>query len=63
VTKSSPHTSAISPLARQVFAEFLGTGLLVAIVVGSGVAARQLSPNDVGIQLLENSTATVFGWP
>lgn len=46
---------------RRLFAEFLGTGLLVAVVVGSGIAAQQLSPNDVGIQLLENSTATVFG--
>lgn len=50
-----------SDLGRRLFAEFLGTGLLVAIVVGSGIAAQQLSPNDVGIQLLENSTATVFG--
>jgi len=48
-------------LWRRLLAEFLGTGLLVTIVVGSGIAAQQLSPNDVGIQLLENSTATVFG--
>jgi glycerol uptake facilitator-like aquaporin len=50
-----------APLWRRLFAEFLGTGLLVAVIVGSGIAAQQLSPNDVGIQLLENSTATVFG--
>ena len=31
------------------------------IVVGSGIAAQQLSPNDVGLQLLQNSTATVLG--
>ena len=49
------------PLARRLFAEFLGTGLLVTVVVGSGIAAQQLSPDDVGLQLLENSTATVFG--
>ena len=49
------------PLSRRLLAEFLGTGLLVTVVVGSGIAAQQLSPNDVGIQLLENSTATVFG--
>ena len=49
------------PLGRRLFAEFLGTGLLVAVVVGSGIAAQQLSPTDVGLQLLENSTATVFG--
>jgi glycerol uptake facilitator-like aquaporin len=49
------------PLARRLLAEFLGTGLLVAVVVGSGIAAQQLSPSDVGLQLLENSTATAFG--
>lgn len=42
-------------------AEFLGTGLLVAVVVGSGIAAQRLSPNDVGLQLLENSLATALG--
>jgi glycerol uptake facilitator-like aquaporin len=46
---------------RRLLAEFLGTGLLVAIVVGSGIAAQQLSPHDVGLQLLEDSTATVLG--
>jgi glycerol uptake facilitator-like aquaporin len=50
-----------SSLARRLLAEFLGTALLVAVVVGSGIAAQQLSPDDTGIQLLENSTATVFG--
>jgi glycerol uptake facilitator-like aquaporin len=48
-------------LPRRLLAEFTGTALLVAVVVGSGIAAQQLSPNDVGLQLLENSTATVFG--
>ncbi|MEV6321287.1 MIP/aquaporin family protein [Nocardia sp. NPDC051787] len=51
----------MNDLARRLIAEFTGTALLVAIVVGSGIAAQQLSPNDVGLQLLENSTATVFG--
>ncbi len=54
-------TSLQPPLWRRAIAEFLGTGLLVAIVVGSGIAAAQLSPNDVGLQLLQNSTATVLG--
>jgi glycerol uptake facilitator-like aquaporin len=35
--------------------------LLVTVVVGSGIAAQRLSPHDTGLQLLENSTATVFG--
>jgi glycerol uptake facilitator-like aquaporin len=39
----------------------LGTGLLVAVVVGSGIAAQRLSPGDVGLQLLENSSATALG--
>lgn len=61
---SSPPTAAAPArdvLWRRLVAEFLGTGLLVAVVVGSGIAAQQLSPDDVGIELLENSTATVFG--
>ena len=45
-------------LARRAFAEFLATDLLVAAVVGSGIAAQTLSPNDVGLQLLENTIAT-----
>jgi len=49
------------PLPRRLLAEFLGTALLVAVVVGSGIAAAQLSPQDIGLQLLENSTATVLG--
>jgi len=48
-------------LPRRLAAEFLGTALLVTVVVGSGIAAAALSPADVGLQLLENSTATVFG--
>ncbi|MGN2642224.1 MIP/aquaporin family protein [Nocardia takedensis] len=51
----------MSGLARRLVAEFVGSALLVAVVVGSGIAAQQLSPGDVGLQLLENSTATVFG--
>jgi arsenate reductase len=47
-------------LARRASAEFAGTGLLVAAVVGSGIAAARLSPNDVGLQLLENAIATAL---
>ncbi|WP_454294156.1 aquaporin [Salana multivorans] len=49
------------PLWRRATAELLGTGLLVAVVVGSGIAAQRLSPGDVGLQLLENSIATALG--
>jgi arsenate reductase len=47
-------------IARRALAEFVGTGLLVAVVVGSGIMAANLT-HDVGLQLLANSTATVFG--
>jgi arsenate reductase len=50
-----------APLARRAFAEFVGTMLLVAVVVGSGIAAQRLSPGDVGLQLLENAAATAAG--
>jgi glycerol uptake facilitator-like aquaporin len=52
---------AADVLARKATAEAVGTALLVAIVVGSGIAARRLSPGNVGLQLLENSTATAGG--
>jgi glycerol uptake facilitator-like aquaporin len=45
-------------LARRLAAEGVGTGFLVAAVVGSGIAAQRLSPDDLGLQLLENSFAT-----
>jgi glycerol uptake facilitator-like aquaporin len=48
-------------LARQALAEFLGSAGLVTVVVGSGIAARRLSPDDVGLQLLENALATGAG--
>jgi glycerol uptake facilitator-like aquaporin len=48
-------------MPRRLLAEGLGTGLLVAVVVGSGVAAQRLSPGDVGLQLLENSLVTALG--
>lgn len=47
-------------LLRRVGAEMLGTGLLVTVVVGSGIAAARLS-TDSGLQLLENSIATALG--
>jgi glycerol uptake facilitator-like aquaporin len=46
---------------RRLFAEYLGTLLLSAVVIGSGIAAQQLSPTDTGLQLLENAAATAVG--
>jgi len=45
-------------VVRRGVAELVGTAFLVAAVVGSGIAAQRLSPDDVGLQLLENSIAT-----
>jgi glycerol uptake facilitator-like aquaporin len=45
-------------LRRKAFAELLGSMLLTATVVGSGIAAQRLSPSDTGLQLLENSLVT-----
>ncbi|MBA3420044.1 MAG: aquaporin [Geodermatophilaceae bacterium] len=43
---------------RRALAEFVGTAFLVTAVVGSGIAAARLSPDDAGLQLLENSLIT-----
>jgi glycerol uptake facilitator-like aquaporin len=51
----------VPPLWRRLIAEFVGTALLVTVVVGSGIAASRLSPDDVGLQLLENSLVTALG--
>jgi arsenate reductase len=45
-------------LPRKALAEFVGTALLVIAVVGSGIAAQRLSPQDTGLQLFENAAAT-----
>jgi arsenate reductase len=50
-----------APLWRRLLAEFLGSAFLAAIVIGSGIAAQRYSPNDVGLELLENAAATAAG--
>jgi arsenate reductase len=47
-----------STLGRRALAELIGTAFLVTAVIGSGIAAARLSPDDVGLQLLENSLIT-----
>lgn len=49
------------PLGRRALAELCGTAFLVAVVVGSGIAAERLSPGDLGLQLLESAAATAGG--
>jgi glycerol uptake facilitator-like aquaporin len=48
----------VTLLGRRALAEGIGTAFLVTAVVGSGIAAARLSPDDVGLQLLENSLVT-----
>jgi glycerol uptake facilitator-like aquaporin len=48
-------------LSRRLFAELLGSAFLAAVVIGSGIAAQQLSPGDIGLELLENAAATAVG--
>lgn len=48
-------------LSRRLLAEALGSGFLAAVVIGSGIAAQQLSPGQPGLQLLENAASTALG--
>jgi len=53
--------AAHPPLRRRLLAEFLGSALLAALVIGSGIAAQTLSPGNTGLQLFENAAATAAG--
>jgi glycerol uptake facilitator-like aquaporin len=48
----------VPALVRKAVAEGIGTALLLLAVVGSGVAAKRLSPGNTGLELLENALAT-----
>jgi glycerol uptake facilitator-like aquaporin len=56
-----PARMGTPPLPRRLLAELLGSALLAALVIGSGIAARTLSPGDVGLELFENAAATAAG--
>lgn len=47
--------------ARKIVAEGLGTALLLAVVVGSGIMAERLAGGNVAIALLANAIATGTG--
>ena len=51
----------MTPSRRALLAEYLGSALLAALVIGSGIAAQRLSPNAIGLELLENAAATAAG--
>ena len=52
---------SLAPLPRRLLAEFLGSLLLAALVIGSGIAAQTLSPGATGLELFENAAATAAG--
>jgi glycerol uptake facilitator-like aquaporin len=51
----------VGDLRQKVAAEALGTGLLLAIVIGSGIMGERLSGGNVAIALLANTLATGAG--
>ena len=48
-------------LPRRLLGELIGSSFLSAVVIGSGIAAQQLSPGNVGLELLENALVTGAG--
>lgn len=54
-------TATTSPALRALLAEALGTALLLAIVVGSGIMGERLAGGNVAIALLANAAATAGG--
>jgi glycerol uptake facilitator-like aquaporin len=58
---SQMSTPARPSLTRRTVAETLGTALLVATVIGSGVMGERLSGGNVAIALLANTIATGAG--
>ena len=61
VRRQAARRRVTAPLSRRLLAEFLGSAFLAALVIGSGIAAQQLTPDDTGLQLLYNSAATAAG--
>jgi glycerol uptake facilitator-like aquaporin len=45
-------------MARKLFAEWLGTFFLVAVVIGSGIMAERLAGGNIALALLGNTIAT-----
>ena len=54
-------SSAPPALSRRLAAEFLGTALLLAVVVGSGIMGERLAGGNTAVALLANSLATGAG--
>jgi arsenate reductase len=60
-SRGDSHTVSQTALWRRLLAEALGSAFLAAVVIGSGIAAQQLSPGNVGLELFENAAATAVG--
>ena len=54
-------TESPPSIAQKLFAEGLGTALLLSIVIGSGIMAERLAGGNMAIALLANALATVGG--
>jgi arsenate reductase len=61
LARRATSTSVHPALGRRIFAEYLGSLLLAAVVIGSGIAAQALTPDAVGLELFENAAATAAG--
>jgi glycerol uptake facilitator-like aquaporin len=59
--KSANAETREASFAQRVGAELLGTALLLAVVIGSGIMGERLSAGNTGIALLANALATVGG--
>ncbi|MBV1894184.1 MAG: hypothetical protein KUG57_09065, partial [Ilumatobacteraceae bacterium] len=46
------------PYSSRLLAEGIGSAFLIIAIIGSGIMAETLSPDDVGLQLFENAAAT-----
>ncbi len=57
----SGRSSSNSTVPQRLFAEALGTALLLAVVIGSGIMGERLSGGNIGLALLANTLATVGG--
>ena len=62
MSEGAPRPDAVPTpsLPQQLFAEFIGTAMLLCAVIGSGIMAERLSGGNTGVALLANTLATVF---
>ena len=51
----------MTALSKKIFSEFLGTAVLVGVVVGSGIMAENLASGNIALALLANALATFWG--